>query len=74
MVMAFVVLFGILGGLILLSIVTLLRRSRTRTESAEGLRIEEEARLQASRDRVSFSTMAMHNAPPSASDAHHRRR
>ncbi|MFJ8295141.1 hypothetical protein ACIQ9R_04615 [Streptomyces sp. NPDC094447] len=72
--MAFVVLFGILGALTLLLIVTLLRRSSNQTESAEGLRIEEQARLQASRDRVSFSTIAMHNSPPSASDAHHRRR
>ncbi|MEU6976990.1 hypothetical protein [Streptomyces sp. NPDC046371] len=72
--MAFIVLFGVLGGLVLLLVLTLLRRSRNQTETAEGLRIEEQARAQAGRDRVSFSTTAMHNAPPTASDAHHRRR
>ncbi|MFF5921986.1 hypothetical protein ACFY8C_27130 [Streptomyces flavochromogenes] len=72
--MAFIVLFGVLGGLALLLIVTLVRRSRNQTESAEGLRIEEQARMQAGRDRVSFSTVAMHNAAPTASDVHHRRR
>ncbi|MEV7563809.1 hypothetical protein [Streptomyces tanashiensis] len=71
--MAFVVLFGVLGGLALLLIVTLLRRNGKQTETAEGLRIEEQARLHAGQARASFNVVAMHTAPPTASDAHHRR-
>ncbi|MYT19994.1 hypothetical protein GTW69_06785 [Streptomyces sp. SID7760] len=71
--MAFVVLFGVLGGLALLMTVTLLRRSGGQTETAEGLRIEEQARMRAGQDRASFNVVAVHTAPPTASDAHHRR-
>lgn len=72
--MEFIVLFGVMGGLVLLLIVTLLRRNGKQTETAEGLRIEEQARMQAGQDRASFNTVAMQIAPPTASDAHQRRR
>ncbi|MEV6326652.1 hypothetical protein [Streptomyces sp. NPDC051909] len=71
--MAFVVFFGVLGGLCLLLIVTLLRRNGRPTETAEGLRVEEQARIQAAQNRVSFNARSVHNAPPTAGDAHHRR-
>ncbi|MEU8522800.1 hypothetical protein [Streptomyces sp. NBC_01216] len=64
------VLFGVLGGAAALLIVTLLRRSRTRTENADGLLIEQDRRLQASSDRVSFSSRAAHSAPPTMGDSY----
>ncbi|WP_328761333.1 MULTISPECIES: hypothetical protein [unclassified Streptomyces] len=72
--MAFIVLFGVLGGTAMLLIITLLRRNGKQTETAEGLRIEEQARVQAALDRTSFNAMSMYNTPPTSSDAHHRRR
>ncbi|MFE5791868.1 hypothetical protein ACFQ8C_04735 [Streptomyces sp. NPDC056503] len=66
-------LFGVLGSVVVLLIVVLLRRGRSGTENAEGLRIEEQARLQASQDRVSYNAFAVHNAPPNQSDAYRRR-
>ncbi|MFD8009369.1 hypothetical protein [Streptomyces sp. NPDC058955] len=71
--MAMWMLFGGLGGLIVVLLVVLLRRGRSGTENAEGLRIEEQARIQASQDRVSYNSWAMHNAPPNQSDAYRRR-
>ncbi|MDX2294452.1 MULTISPECIES: hypothetical protein [Streptomyces] len=53
--------------------VVLLRRGRSTTEHAEGLRVEEQARLQASRDRVSYNSWAVHDAPPTQTDAYRRR-
>ncbi|MFI8511725.1 hypothetical protein ACIGHB_11425 [Streptomyces sp. NPDC085460] len=72
--MALGVLFGGLAGLIVLLTVVLTRRSGSRTENAEGLRIEERARIQAAQDRVSYNSWAVHNAPPTQSDAYQRRR
>ncbi|MEU3607786.1 hypothetical protein AB0E83_20410 [Streptomyces sp. NPDC035033] len=71
--MAVWVLFGVLGGAVALLVTVLLRRGGSRTEDAEGLRIEERARLQASQDRVSYNAFAVHNAPPNQSDAYRRR-
>ncbi|MFF2774716.1 hypothetical protein ACFVU3_07395 [Streptomyces sp. NPDC058052] len=72
--MALWVLFGGLGGLVAVLTVVLTRRGGSRTENAEGLRIEERARFQASQDRVSYNSWAVHNAPPNQSDAYQRRR
>ncbi|GGR46217.1 hypothetical protein [Streptomyces roseolus] len=68
--MALMLLFGALGGAVTALIVVLLRRGRSDTETAEGLRIEERARLQASMDRVSYNSFAVHNAPPTQSDSY----
>ncbi|WP_030762984.1 hypothetical protein [Streptomyces griseus] len=74
--MFLLVLFGGLGGLVALMAVVLWRRDRGRngTESFEGLRIEEQARLQAAQDRVSYHSRAVHNGPPTHSDSYQRRR
>ncbi|GHB09882.1 hypothetical protein GCM10010305_60950 [Streptomyces termitum] len=68
------VLFGILGAIILLLIVVLLRRGGNRTENADGLLIEQEARVQAAQDRVSYNSFAVHNSPLTQSDSYQRRR
>ncbi|MFF1506867.1 hypothetical protein [Streptomyces sp. NPDC058326] len=70
---ALLILFGVLGGAGTLMGVTLMRRGRRRTETAEGLLLEQEALRQARNDRVSFSTIAVHNNPLTASDAYTRR-
>ncbi|MFD3531222.1 hypothetical protein [Streptomyces sp. NPDC058664] len=70
---ALLVLFGVLGGAGALMAVTLVRRGRSRTDTAEGLLLEQQALLQARNDRVSFSTIAVHNNPLTASDAYPRR-
>ncbi|MFJ6865646.1 hypothetical protein ACIQRS_15870 [Streptomyces termitum] len=67
-------LFGILGAIILLLIVVLLRRGGNRTENADGLLIEQEARVQAAQDRVSYNSFAVHNSPLTQSDSYQRRR
>ncbi|WMX44531.1 hypothetical protein [Streptomyces roseicoloratus] len=72
--MAFVWFFGVLGGACLLLIVTLMRRNGRRTETAEGLRIEEQARIQAHEDRVSYNSLSVHSSMPTAGDAYQRRR
>ncbi|MFF9339909.1 hypothetical protein ACF1CG_09145 [Streptomyces sp. NPDC014773] len=68
------VFFGVLGGLVVLLVGVLLRRGWSRTEHAEGLRIEERARVQAAQDRTSYNSWAVHNAPPNQTDAYQRRR
>ncbi|MFE0640966.1 hypothetical protein ACFW2Y_04995 [Streptomyces sp. NPDC058877] len=71
---AVLILFGLLGGVGLLLVILLMRRSGGRTDSADGLRIEHEARRQARTDRVSYDAFAVHNAMPTASDGYQRRR
>ncbi|MFB6830324.1 hypothetical protein [Streptomyces hydrogenans] len=68
------VFFGVLGGLVVLLTVVLLRRGGSRTDNAEGLRIEEQARIQAAHDRVSYNARSVHNGPPNQSDSYQRRR
>ncbi|MFF6788460.1 hypothetical protein ACFY9C_05225 [Streptomyces filamentosus] len=70
---AILTLFGSLGGIGLLLVILLLRRSRSRTESADGLRIEHEARRQAQMDRISYNARAVHNSVPTASDSYRQR-
>ncbi|MEU6763840.1 hypothetical protein ABZ916_15110 [Streptomyces sp. NPDC046853] len=55
--------FGVLGAVALLLIVTLLRRSSAPTQHVEGLRIEQSRREQARSDRTSYSAIAAHNMP-----------
>lgn len=71
MVTAYVFL-GLLAGAAILLTVTLLRRAKSRTENAEGLLIEQQSRIQAHSDRVSFGTFSVHNAPPTMTDQHRR--
>ncbi|MFF2776021.1 hypothetical protein ACFVU3_14035 [Streptomyces sp. NPDC058052] len=70
---AILMLFGSLGGLVVLLVILLLRRTRNPTESAEGLRIEQEARRQAQMDRVSYNARAVHNSMPTAGDSYQKR-
>ncbi|MEV8319369.1 hypothetical protein AB0Q95_34945 [Streptomyces sp. NPDC059900] len=55
--------FGLLGAIALLLIVTLLRRSNSPTQHVEGLRIEQSRREQARSDRASYSALAARNVP-----------
>ncbi|MFH9955886.1 hypothetical protein ACH4OX_16935 [Streptomyces roseolus] len=71
---AILILFSSLGGIGLLLVILVLRRSTSRTESADGLRIEHEARSQAQMDRVSYNARAVHNSMPTASDSYRQRR
>ncbi|HEY9367400.1 hypothetical protein [Streptomyces sp.] len=71
---AVLVLFGVLGVIAALLIVTLLRRGSGRTENADGLLIEQDRRLQAHSDRTSYNSYAAHNAPPTMGDSQRYRR
>lgn len=71
---AVLVLFGVLGALAALLIVTLLRRGSGRTETAEGLRIEQDRRLQAQSDRTSYNSFSAHNSVPTMTDSQRYRR
>ncbi|MGW6691290.1 hypothetical protein [Streptomyces sp. NPDC054961] len=57
------VFFGVMGLAALWMVRTLLRRGNRRTETAEGLRIEQARREQAHRDRNAYSATALHNSP-----------
>ncbi|WP_328941265.1 hypothetical protein OG259_06150 [Streptomyces sp. NBC_00250] len=71
--MAVFVLLGILGGAGILMVVTLVRRGGgRRTDTAEGMLLEQEALRRARHDRVSFGSAAVHNSVPTASDSYHR--
>ncbi|WP_369147836.1 hypothetical protein [Streptomyces sp. R44] len=67
------ILFGVLGGIGALLIVTLLRRGGGRADTVEGLLQEQEALRRARTDRVSFNSFAAHNSVPTASDTYVRR-
>ncbi|MFF8276086.1 hypothetical protein ACF05T_08245 [Streptomyces lateritius] len=68
------VLLGLLTAAVVLLVVKLTRRGSGSTENADGLLIEQARRGQAGADRTSFSSLAMHNVPPTMSDSYHRRR
>ncbi|MFB6841839.1 hypothetical protein [Streptomyces sp. NPDC056361] len=70
---ALLIAFGVFGGIGVLLTVVLLRRGTGRTETAEGLLVEQEALRRAHHDRVSFGTTAVHNSTPMASDSYRRR-
>ncbi|MFJ5830793.1 hypothetical protein [Streptomyces sp. NPDC093089] len=70
---ALLIAFGVLGGIGVLLMVVLLRRGTGRTETADGLLVEQEALRRARHDRVSFGTTAVHNSTPTASDSYRRR-
>ncbi|GGR47467.1 hypothetical protein GCM10010497_58530 [Streptomyces cinereoruber] len=70
---ALLTLFGVIFGIGALSYVVVRRRGRSRTETAEGLLQEQQARLQAHQDRVSYNSWAVHNYLPTASDSYGRR-
>ncbi|MEU6345375.1 hypothetical protein ABZ883_30985 [Streptomyces sp. NPDC046977] len=57
------VLLGLLVSFAALLIVKLLRRGTSRTQNADGLRIEQAHRDQAHEDRMSYSSVATHNYP-----------
>ncbi|MGW6390468.1 hypothetical protein ACWFR1_08160 [Streptomyces sp. NPDC055103] len=70
---AVLILFGVLGGIGVLLTFTLMRRGGSRTETVEGLLMEEQALRQARKDRVSFGTDAVMNSQLTASDTYTRR-
>ncbi|WP_137988741.1 hypothetical protein [Streptomyces vilmorinianum] len=70
---AILILFGSLGGIGLLLVILLLRRSSSRTGTVDGLRIEHEARRQAQIDRISYNARSVHNSMPTSSDSHQQR-
>ncbi|MFD8952471.1 hypothetical protein ACFV0B_26850 [Streptomyces xanthophaeus] len=59
--------FGVFLGVMVLAAVwmvrTLLRRGSRRTETSEGLRIEQARREQAVSDRSSYNANVLHNSP-----------
>ncbi|MFD9302948.1 hypothetical protein ACFWCB_09725 [Streptomyces sp. NPDC060048] len=57
------VFFGVMALAAVWMVWTLLRRGNRRTETAEGLLIEQARRVQAASDRSSYSSNAMHNSP-----------
>lgn len=67
-----ITVFGALGAAALFLIVVLLRRGGSRTENVDGLRIEQRRREQASIDRVSYHSSAVHKAPPTHRERHRR--
>ncbi|AEN14253.1 MULTISPECIES: hypothetical protein [unclassified Streptomyces] len=69
---ALLVLFGVLVAVAVSLVVVLLRRKHAPTETAEGLLIEQEARLRAHHSRVSFNSRVAHNSTPTMGDSHHR--
>ncbi|KUL63875.1 MULTISPECIES: hypothetical protein [unclassified Streptomyces] len=64
--------FGVLGAAALFLIVVLLRRGGSRTENADGLRIERRRREQASIDRATYHSSAVHKEPPTRRQRHRR--
>ncbi|GGU50646.1 hypothetical protein GCM10010289_83920 [Streptomyces violascens] len=71
MVTLYAFLALIVGAAIFLT-ATLQRRGNSRTQNADGLLIEQESRVQARRDRSSFGTFAVRNAPPTVADQYPR--
>ncbi|MER7949632.1 hypothetical protein ABTY59_19800 [Streptomyces sp. NPDC096079] len=67
------ILFGVLGGIGALLIVTLLRRGGGRPDTVDGVLQEQQALRQAKADRVSFNSFAAHNTMPTSSDTYVRR-
>ncbi|MFG2987698.1 hypothetical protein ACGFYQ_42195 [Streptomyces sp. NPDC048258] len=57
------VFFGVMGLAALWMVWSLLRRGNRRTETAEGLLIEQARREQAASDRSSYNATAMLNSP-----------
>lgn len=55
--------FGVMGLAVLWTVWTLLRRGKRRTETAEGLRIEQARREQAANDRSAYGSFSVHNSP-----------
>ncbi|MYT72244.1 MULTISPECIES: hypothetical protein [unclassified Streptomyces] len=60
-----IILFAVLALLVCALIFKLLSRSGGHTENADGLRIEQARRMQASADRTTYSAATVHNMPPS---------
>ncbi|MFC9594082.1 hypothetical protein ACFTUC_30430 [Streptomyces sp. NPDC056944] len=67
------ILFGVLGGIGALLIVTLLRRGGGGADTVDGVLQEQQALRQAQTDKVSFNSFAAHNSMPTASDTYVRR-
>ncbi|MET9887642.1 hypothetical protein ABZZ20_31820 [Streptomyces sp. NPDC006430] len=57
------VFFGVMGLAALWMVRILLQRGNRRTETAEGLRIEQARREQAVSDRSSYNSDVLHNSP-----------
>ncbi|MFK4149945.1 hypothetical protein [Streptomyces sp. NPDC004065] len=67
------VLFGLLGAVAALLVLTLLRRRNGATENADGILTEQAVRAQARQDRISYTSLAMHNTTPTMSDQYRPR-
>ncbi|MEU4092870.1 hypothetical protein [Streptomyces sp. NPDC026673] len=58
-----VVFLSLLAVVVVFLIVKLMRRGSSRTQNADGLRIEEARREQAHDDRMSYNSLAVHQYP-----------
>ncbi|MFI8169828.1 hypothetical protein ACIGAN_26220 [Streptomyces sp. NPDC085931] len=54
------ILFGLLAAVVLALTFILLRRGNRRTENADGLLVEQERRMQAQSDRITYSVGVEH--------------
>ncbi|WP_416979010.1 hypothetical protein [Streptomyces sp. T028] len=66
------ILFGVMIALAVFLIVKLLRRGSGVTENVDGLLIEQERRLRAHHDRVSYNALSMDGTSPTQSDSYRR--
>ncbi|MZD10655.1 hypothetical protein GTW43_37095 [Streptomyces sp. SID5785] len=66
------VLLGVLGLFAALLCWKVARR-RSTTESAEGLRIEQDSRVEAARNKYQYNALAQHNTMPNIGDYRSRK-
>ncbi|MFE1950752.1 MULTISPECIES: hypothetical protein [Streptomyces] len=66
------ILFAVLGLVAGLLVWKILRRSSV-TETAEGLRIEQDSRVRAVGDKYQYNALAQHNTMPNIGDYRPRR-
>ncbi|MFI8103812.1 hypothetical protein [Streptomyces sp. NPDC086023] len=64
------ILFAIMIALAVVLIVAIMRRRTSGAETAEGLRLEQDRRVQAHNDRMSYNAMLLHGTPPTLSDSY----
>jgi len=67
------VMFGLFAMIVVSLIAVLLRRRNGATQNADGLLLEQDSRVRARENRVSFSSLTVHNSAPTMTDQYRRR-